>query len=169
MPGAAAGAASCEGACHPAAATRLDGMASPSTIPNREMYSLAMQAETDARIGRDLVAASAMPLVLSILAEGQTYGYAILKQIHELSGGELEWSDGMLYPLLHLERLGYVEANWGPGQGERRRRYYSITPAGRSALSEQRRQWEVVSTALHNAWHSLQFAGAPLRTGDAAT
>ena len=53
------------------------------------------------RIDKDLVAASATPLVLAILAEGESYGYTILKRVRELSGGELEWTDGMLYPLLH--------------------------------------------------------------------
>jgi PadR family transcriptional regulator len=120
------------------------------------MYNSPMQARRDVRIAKDLVAASAIPLVLSILDEGESYGYAILKRIYQLSAGELEWTDGMLYPLLHrLHRLGYVEARWDSHAG-RRRRYYSITPAGRSALSEQRRQWEVVSGALHNAWHSFQ-------------
>ena len=65
------------------------------------------------RIGKDLVAAAATPVVLGILAEGESYGYAILQRIAELSGGELEWSDGMLYPLLHrLERLGHVDSEW---------------------------------------------------------
>ena len=65
-------------------------------------------------IGKDLVAAAATPLVLGILAEGESYGYAILRRVGELSDGRLEWSDGMLYPLLHrLERLGHVEATWG--------------------------------------------------------
>ena len=64
-------------------------------------------------IDKDLVAASATPLVLAILAEGESYGYAILKRVRELSGGELEWTDGMLYPLLHrLGRLGYVTTEW---------------------------------------------------------
>jgi DNA-binding PadR family transcriptional regulator len=124
-----------------------------------------MQDTKDARIGKDLVAASAMPLVLAILDEGESYGYAILKRIDELSGGELEWTDGMLYPLLHrLDRLGYVEARWDSPPGGRRRRYYCITPGGRDALSEQRRQWEVVSGALHNAWRSLQVANFRLGT-----
>jgi DNA-binding PadR family transcriptional regulator len=114
-----------------------------------------MQTQTDLRIGKDLVAASAIPLVLSILDEGESYGYAILKRIDELSGGAMEWTDGMLYPLLHrLERLGYVQARWDAPEGGRRRRYYSVTPDGRGALAEQRRQWEVVANALHNAWHS---------------
>lgn len=114
-----------------------------------------MQETADGRIGKDLVAASAMPLVLAILEEGESYGYAIIKRISELSGGALEWTDGMLYPLLHrLDRLGYVEARWVMPEGGRRRRYYRITPRGREALAEQRRQWEVVSGALHNAWRS---------------
>ncbi|MCC7365390.1 MAG: helix-turn-helix transcriptional regulator [Dehalococcoidia bacterium] len=115
------------------------------------------------RIGKDLVAASAMPLVLAILNEGQSYGYAILKRIDELSGGEMGWTDGMLYPLLHrLERLGYVEADWDAPPGGRRRKYYRITPAGQDALAEQRRQWDVVAGALHNAWRALQSTAPPL-------
>lgn len=121
-----------------------------------------MQPDRDVRIGKDLVAASAMPLVLAILDEGESYGYAILKRIDELSGGEMEWTDGMLYPLLHrLDRLGYVEARWDSPEGGRRRRYYQITPGGRDALADQRRQWEIVSEALHNAWRALQAESLP--------
>jgi DNA-binding PadR family transcriptional regulator len=124
-----------------------------------------MQAKRDLRIGKDLVAASALPLVLAILEEGESYGYSILKRIDELSAGELEWTDGMLYPLLHrLERLGYVQARWEEPRGARRRRYYRITPAGRDALAEQRRQWAVVSGALQSVLHAVQLAApAPLR------
>jgi DNA-binding PadR family transcriptional regulator len=127
-----------------------------------------MQERRDVRIGKDLIAASAMPLVLAILDEGESYGYAILKRIDELSGGELGWTDGMLYPLLHrLDRLGYVEARWDAPEGGRRRRYYRITPRGRTALSEQRRQWEVVSGALQLAWHAFPVAGAALGAREA--
>ncbi|SDQ62670.1 PadR family transcriptional regulator [Quadrisphaera sp. DSM 44207] len=108
------------------------------------------------RIDKDLVAASATPLVLAILAGGESYGYALSKRVRELSGGELEWSDGMLYPLLHrLERLEWVSTTWRtPPQG-RRRRYYAITDAGRSALADQRRQWAAVTHALGGAWDRL--------------
>jgi PadR family transcriptional regulator, regulatory protein PadR len=116
--------------------------------------------ETSAmRISKDLVAASATPLVLAILAEGDSYGYAILKRVAELSGGELEWTDGMLYPLLHrLHRLGYIEAAWDTASGGRRRRYYRITPRGRQALGEHRRQWAVVDGALRDAWRLMLSA-----------
>ena len=105
------------------------------------------------RIDKDLVAASATPLVLAILADGESYGYAILKRVRELSAGELEWSDGMLYPLLHrLGRLGYVTTEWRTPPEGRRRRYYVITEEGRAALAEHRRQWSTVTRALDGVW-----------------
>jgi DNA-binding PadR family transcriptional regulator len=105
-------------------------------------------------IEKDLVAASATPLVLAILAEGESYGYAILKRVRELSDGELEWTDGMLYPLLHrLHRLGYVTTTWRTPTRGRRRRYYTITDSGRDALLEHQRQWEAVTRALDDAWN----------------
>ncbi len=105
------------------------------------------------RIDKDLVAASATPLVLAILVEGESYGYAILKRVRELSGGELEWTDGMLYPLLHrLRRLGYVTTEWRRSPEGRRRRYYVVTDRGREALADQRRQWAAVSRALDTMW-----------------
>lgn len=109
------------------------------------------------RIGKDLVAAAATPMVLGILADGESYGYAILQRISELSQGELEWSDGMLYPLLHrLERLGQVEATWGVSPTGRPRKHYRLSPAGRAAFAEQRRQWSVVSKALQQVWDDRQ-------------
>ena len=104
-------------------------------------------------INKDLVAASATPLVLAILADGESYGYSILKRVRELSGGELEWTDGMLYPLLHrLLRLGYVTTEWRSPPEGRRRRYYAITDDGRAALAEQQRQWTTVTQALGDVW-----------------
>jgi PadR family transcriptional regulator, regulatory protein PadR len=104
-------------------------------------------------IDKDLVAASSTPLVLSILAEDESYGYAILKRVRALSGGELEWTDGMLYPLLHrLGRLGYVTTEWRSPPEGRRRRYYMLTDDGRAALADQRRQWETVTRTLNDIW-----------------
>ena len=104
-------------------------------------------------IDKDLVAAAATPLVLAILAEGESYGYAILKRVRDISGGELEWTDGMLYPLLHrLDRLGYVTTEWRIPPEGRRRRYYAITDEGHSALAEHKRQWVTVARALGDVW-----------------
>ena len=113
-------------------------------------------------IEKDLVAASSTLLVLGILAERESYGYAILKRVKDLSDGRIEWTDGMLYPLLHrLERSGYVSASWDRSESERRRKHYVITDAGRSMLAERRTQWNVVADALNQVWHSTQLPPAP--------
>ncbi|WP_193045660.1 PadR family transcriptional regulator [Mycolicibacterium baixiangningiae] len=108
-------------------------------------------------IDKDLVAATATPLVLGILTEGESYGYAIIKRVHDLSGGRMQWTDGMLYPLLHrLERLGYVTASWGVSDTGRRRKHYAITDAGRHMLAERHSQWNVVADALNQVWRDAQ-------------
>jgi len=100
-------------------------------------------------IGKDLIAASSTPIILAILTEGDSYGYAILKRVRKLSGGRMEWTDGMLYPVLHrLERLGHVEARWEVAASGRRRKYYRVTSRGRAQLAEERRQWETVDATL---------------------
>jgi PadR family transcriptional regulator len=115
------------------------------------------------KVTKDLVAASATPMVLGILAGGKSYGYAILRRINELSDGELDWTEGLLYPLLHrLERLGYVEASWQSVTGERRRKYYRVTDAGLAELAEQRRQWRTVVAALKEIWDSKPMTASPL-------
>jgi PadR family transcriptional regulator PadR len=108
------------------------------------------------QIEKDLVAAAATPLVLAILAEDKSYGYAILKRVRELSDGELEWTDGMLYPLLHrLHRLGYVTTEWRTPPEGRRRKYYAISDAGQAALAEHKRQWVTVARTLGGAWNGI--------------
>ena len=116
----------------------------------------ASRAPEPADINKDLMAASSTPIVLAILAEGDSYGYAILQRVRELSGGRLEWTDGMLYPVLHrLERLGYVKAHWETAESGRKRKYYHITPQGRAQLAEERRQWQVINATLGGIWQPL--------------
>lgn len=112
-------------------------------------------------INKDLIAASSTPIVLAILAEGDSYGYAILKRVQDLSGGRMEWTDGMLYPVLHrLERLGHVKARWGVSETGRRRKYYRLTPQGVAQLKEERLQWQAVQATLKAVWGNL-LAPAP--------
>jgi DNA-binding PadR family transcriptional regulator len=110
-------------------------------------------------INKDLIAASSTPLVLAILAEGDSYGYAILQRVRELSGGNMEWTDGMLYPVLHrLERLGHVKARWEVADTGRRRKYYRITLTGKTQLAEERSQWQAVDATLRSVWVTLSLA-----------
>ncbi|MEX2574072.1 MAG: PadR family transcriptional regulator [Balneolaceae bacterium] len=107
-------------------------------------------------ISKDLVAASSTPLVLAILAENESYGYAIIQRVNDLSGGKLEWTDGMLYPVLHrLERLGYVKSTWKTADSGRSRKYYRITNEGREQLTSQQRQWQVVDSTLRDIWSTF--------------
>jgi len=104
-------------------------------------------------LGKDLVAASATPLVLAILAEGESYGYAIIKRVGELSQGQMQWTDGMLYPVLHrLERNGLVASRWRSAESGRRRKYYRLTREGRAQLQAERKRWQVVDATLQRLW-----------------
>lgn len=110
-------------------------------------------------INKDLMAASSSPIVLAILAEADSYGYAILQRVRELSLGQIEWTDGMLYPVLHrLERLGHIEARWELAETGRRRKYYSITSQGLAQLAEERRQWQTVDATLRAIWQAMLAA-----------
>ena len=105
------------------------------------------------KLEKELVAASSVPLVLAILSEGDSYGYAIIQRVKELSGGKIEWTDGMLYPVLHrLERQGHVAAKWSAAENGRRRKYYRITKEGRAQLAVQRQQWRAVDDTLRGIW-----------------
>jgi DNA-binding PadR family transcriptional regulator len=101
------------------------------------------------RINRDLTAAFATPLLLALLREERAYGYEIIRRVREASDGALDWSEGMLYPVLHrLEKLGLVSSEWDTSGQGRRRRYYSITARGRAELERHVREWGVVQRAL---------------------
>src|SRR2546425_13371745 len=104
-------------------------------------------------INKDLIAASSNSIVLAILAEVDSYGYAILERVRELSGGRMEWTDGMLYPVLHrLERLGHVEGRGGGAESGRRRKYYRITSQGPARVARGSEQWEAGKSALQGLW-----------------
>lgn len=114
------------------------------------------------QISKDLIAASSTPIVLAILSEGDSYGYAILKRVQELSGGQMTWTDGMLYPVLHrLERLGHIEARWEVAETGRRRKYYGITTLGREQLAESREQWKAVDATLRKIWRVIDPPANP--------
>ena len=100
-------------------------------------------------LSKDLVAASTTPLILSILTHGESYGYAIIQQVSDLSNGEIEWADGMLYPILHrLEKKGWIVAFWGKSDTGRKRKYYRLSAEGEVELKLQRKNWQQLSGIL---------------------
>lgn len=106
-------------------------------------------------LSKELVAASTIPLVLSVLREGENYGYALIQRVRELSGGKIEWSEGMLYPVLHwLEEQGLVESEWKEAETGRRRKYYRVRKEGLAALETQKKEWMTVHEVLNHLWKS---------------
>jgi PadR family transcriptional regulator PadR len=107
------------------------------------------------KLTKDLVAASAVPLILSLLEDGESYGYAIIQRIEELSKGEIAWTDGMLYPVLHrLEAQGWIQSKWRTSDAGRKRKYYSLAGKGRQALADQKQQWLLVQRTLTTLWRA---------------
>jgi DNA-binding PadR family transcriptional regulator len=104
-------------------------------------------------IAKELVAASAEPLILSLLAKGESYGYAIIQEIKKLSGDQIEWTDGMLYPVLHrMEDKDLIESRWVESETGRKRKYYSLKQNGKKVLQKQREQWLTVHGTLTKLW-----------------
>ena len=96
-----------------------------------------MAAHTELKRG------SADLMILAVLEERQRHGYEIARLIDDRSGGVLRFHVGSLYPMLYrMERRGWIDGRWLEKAGQRRRRYYSITPDGREVLAAQRREWQ---------------------------
>jgi DNA-binding PadR family transcriptional regulator len=87
-------------------------------------------------------------LLLSIVAEGPSHGYAVIEQLRAQSGDAFDLPEGTVYPALHrLQRSGLLESTWGEAGG-RRRRVYSLTSDGRKALVAKRREWNLFAGAV---------------------
>ncbi|MBN1938240.1 MAG: helix-turn-helix transcriptional regulator [Candidatus Aminicenantes bacterium] len=101
-------------------------------------------------VSKALVAASTKPMILAILKRGENYGYRIIQSVREVSGGEMEWSEPMLYPVLQrLERDGLVNSQWKTTERGRFRKYYRLTPEGEAELGQDLAQWKAVDSAFH--------------------
>jgi DNA-binding PadR family transcriptional regulator len=111
-------------------------------IHRNAMYCVAM-------ITKELVAASTEPLILSLLAGGESYGYALIQEVKRLSGDKIEWTDGMLYPVLHrMEQRGLIKSRWGESETGRKRKYYSLKRDGKTAMARHHEQWSLVHGVL---------------------
>jgi len=107
-------------------------------------------------VSKNLMAASTKPLILAILANGEIYGYQIIQSVIEISGGTLEWSEGMLYPVLHrLEKENFIQSQWKMSENGRRRKYYRLTESGKKELDKERKQWLSVHKVLSRIWGPL--------------
>jgi len=104
-------------------------------------------------ISKELTGASTRPILLSILSRSDSYGYAIIQDVRDLSGGNMEWKEGMLYPVLHrLEDEKLIESIWKTPESGRKRKYYRILPAGREALEVEKQNWFNVNAMFIRLW-----------------
>lgn len=113
-------------------------------------------------VSQKLIAASYVPIVLSILDDGDTYGYDLIRRIAHLSDNTMRWTPGTLYPLLHdMESDGLLNASWRAGGNGRDRKYYAITPKGRRSLQRAKSDWLNVHAVLSRLWN-LDGGVAPI-------
>jgi DNA-binding PadR family transcriptional regulator len=113
-------------------------------------------------ISKALIAASTKPIILSTLLGRESYGYQIIQKVKEISGGTLDWSDGMLYPVLHrLEKDGLLVSHWKRSEEGRFRKYYGLTDLGRKDLEAEMSQWTSVHATLTKLWRPLTASDRP--------
>lgn len=104
-------------------------------------------------VQKALVTASLKPILLSLLAHGETYGYDIIQRLEELSGGHFQVAAGTIYPVLHkLETDDLVASTWRSSESGPRRKYYALTPAGKAVLEHEKREWLSVHGLLLTLW-----------------
>lgn len=116
-------------------------------------YKEFMAKKENTIISKNLTTASTKPIILGILSHGNSYGYLIIKKVKELSGGKINYSDGMLYPVLHrLEKEGLIKSNWVMENDTKPRKYYEITDKGKKALIVEKEQWLQAHAVLTGIW-----------------
>lgn len=97
----------------------------------------------------DLVQGTLDLLILRVLALEPAHGWAIAQRIKQMSNDVLQVGQGSLYPALHkLEQQGWIQAEWGESENNRRAKYYSLTRAGHRALQAETAQWARLSSAI---------------------
>lgn len=108
-------------------------------------------------MSKALVAASARPMILSLLLKGESYGYRILQEVVNLSGGEIDWSEALLYPVLHrMEKEGVIRSRWMPAGEKRMRKYYGLTELGRRELELEKKSWLNIHGAFVRLWTAAE-------------
>jgi PadR family transcriptional regulator PadR len=111
-------------------------------------------------VSKTLMAASTRPIILALLSRDEDYGYSIIQNVKDISGGHLEWTDGMLYPVLQrMEMDDLITSQWKLSKENRPRRYYTITKKGRKELESELVSWR-------NVWQALVRLTKPILSED---
>src|ERR1700676_4716784 len=101
------------------------------------------------KVKTDVLQGTLVLLVLKTLARGGMHGYGITLHIQRVSRGVLRIEEGSLYPALHrMEQEGWISAEWGVSENNRRARYYRLTANGRKQLAEEEKDWQKLTEAV---------------------
>ena len=112
------------------------------------MYHCVMK-----ELNKDLMASSLAPMVLLILQRQESYGYEIIQQLKDKTGGELAVAEGTLYPMLKkMEEKEWVESSWKKADTGRERKYYAVTDKGNKELEQQLSQWTYINNLILKLW-----------------
>ena len=110
-------------------------------------------------ISKELMGASSIPMILSILQNGDSYGYEIMQKLKEISNGKIIWKEGSLYPVLKkLEKSGLIKSYWNIKDYDRHRKYYKIASKGQKMLEKEKSDWELMQNIFEKLWKSTQPA-----------
>ncbi len=104
-------------------------------------------------ISKELVGASAMAIVLSVLHNGDSYGYELLQRIKDFTDGKVIWQEASMYPLLKkMETKGLIKSYWLMSESERPRKYYRLLEPGKKQLEFNKQEWQRLNEALEGLW-----------------
>ena len=104
-------------------------------------------------ISKELVGASAIPIILSVLKKGDNYGYEIVQKVKELTNGEINWKEASIYPVLKkLENNGMIKSYWKVQENERPRKYYTILADGEKQLQQNMHEWDLMHSVFGSLW-----------------
>jgi len=104
-------------------------------------------------ISKELIGASASSIILSLLRQGDSYGYEIIQRVKEYTDGKIKWKEASIYPVLKkMEAEGMIKSYWKMEDGERPRKYYSILETGVQQLEENKTEWNMVQSIFARLW-----------------
>ncbi len=102
------------------------------------------------KISKELMGASSNLFILSLLQNGDAYGYEVMQKFKELSGGRIAWKEGSLYPVLKkLEKSKKIKSYWNVEGFDRPRKYYKILAKGKEALKQEKADWDMMHSILN--------------------
>src|SRR5665647_120544 len=104
-------------------------------------------------ISKELIGASAAPIILSVLKNGDNYGYEIVLKVKQLTNDEIKWKGASIYPVLKkLESRGLIKSYWKVQDNERPRKYYTILAEGKKQFEHNMHEWELVHSLFGKLW-----------------